>query len=418
MRRILLKSIRICLVVVLLAGAYVAWRVGTVAHTGYAGFKHIRYLLETGEAVEGMAADEALSDAHLLSLFGGNPELVENLKNVVDLGMATDPNLKTGDVMAMIVTYQKDKDGKVRDAAVYALGGFPDPQSKRLGFHIGGFFAQEMDRSLWEAGNMLVNLIGRDIVVFCSEESAERHMSLLFDLLNGNIYSLAHRIIEAPVYFNIVFPDPKRLAPPNIKNQLQTVTIEGVFEPDSGKIGLVVATPSGRAASHVHTVLSDMLVMLRVTFHDKFGGYIKEMSWGKMNDNWWAVEYVSMLDALRLNQEQIIVGGDISVDRQQINALLKTLSRAGRDIARYRAVAYEGNEPWEFAYRERENPSGGYWSHEHMWGAEWPLGDSGLPTPGSIAAQKALEAERQRIEEEKARLKEQQGSHNSPANPS
>ena len=53
--------------------------------------------------------------------------------------------------------------------------------------------------------------------------------------------------------------------------------------------------------------------------------------------------------------------------------------------------------PWEFAFN-KENPSGGYWSVPHRWGAEWPLGDEGIPTPGSIAA--AAERERLRAEKE------------------
>ena len=405
MRKILLRSLALCLGLTLIAGAYVGWRALGVFQTAHGGLQHLRYLLESGETVEGTPADDVLSDSYLLSLFGDNPELVERLKTVVDLGMATDANLKLGNVSAMIVTYRKDGTGKIYDAAIYAVGGFPDPKSKRLGFHSSGYFREELDSDLWISGNAVMNLLGRDIIVFCEQEKAEAHMSLLYSLLNGGIFPLAQRIVESPVYYAIVFPNPKELAPPNLKNNLQTVMIKGEMGADTGKTDIMLISPSIATAFQVFTIVKDMRSLAAITFQDKFSGYVKDMAWGQMNDNWWAVEYGQLIEKADLLQDQVLVVARLEYDRLGNNVLLKTIERAGRDIAMQKSFTLANELPWQFAYREKENPSGGYWSQEHRWGAEWPLGDEGVETPGSIAAK----AERARLqaEREAARLAEQ-----------
>lgn len=402
MRKILLRSLALCLLAALCAGAYVGWRALGIYQTTYGGFQHLRYLLESGETLEGAPADDVLSDNYLLSLFGDNPELVERLKTVVDLGMATDANLKLGNVSVMVVTYRKGEGDKIIDAAIYAVGGFPDPKSKRLGFHSTGYFREEVDPDLWVSGNAMMNLLGRDIIVFCEQEKAEAHMALLYDLLNGGILPLAQRVVEAPVHYAIVFPDPKELAPPNLRNSLQTVIIKGEMSADAGKTELMLVSPSAMAAFQVHTIVKDLRKLATITFHDKFGGYIKEMPWGEMNDVWWAVEYSQLIASLQLLQDQVLVIARTEYDRPKNNAILKTVERAGRDLAMQKSFLLSGDLPWEFAYREMDNPSGGYWSQEHRWGPEWPLGDEGIQTPGSIAA--AAERERLRAEQEAARL--------------
>ena len=402
MRKIVLRSLALCLLVALCAGAYVGWRALGIYQTAYGGFQHLRYLLESGETLEGVPADDVLSDNYLLSLFGDNPELVERLKTVVDLGMATDANLKLGNVSVMVVTYRKGEGDKIFDAAIYAVGGFPEPKSKRLGFHSTGYFREEVDPDLWVSGNAMMNLLGRDIIVFCEQDKAEAHMALLYDLLNGGILPLAQRVVEAPVHYAIVFPDPKELAPPNLRNSLQTVIVKGEMSADAGKTELMLVSPSAMAAFQVHTIAKDMRKLAAITFHDKFGGYIKEMPWGEMNDVWWAVEYSELISSLQLLQDQVLVIARAEYGRFKNNAILKTVERAGRDLAMQKSFLLAGDLPWEFAYRDMENPSGGYWSEEHRWGNEWPLGDEGIQTPGSIAA--AAERERIRAEQEAAQL--------------
>jgi hypothetical protein len=411
MRKTIKRILGICLVVALCAGGYVAWRAYNIYQTAYGGFQHLRMLLESGETIEGAPADDVLSDNYLRSLFGDNPELVERLKTVVDLGMATDANLKLGSVSVMIVTYRKGKeDGAVSDAAIYAIGGFPDPKSKRLGFHSTGFFRQDLEPSLWLTGNAVMNLLGRDIIVFCEQDKAEAHMALLFDVLNGIIMPLAQRVSEQTLHYAIVFPSPKDLAPPHLRTKLQTVMLKGEMDGDHGKTETIFVSPNVRSSSQVYTIMSDMVNLARLTFHDRYSGYIKNMSWGgKMNDVWWAVEYVKLLDQLKLIQDQILVVARVEYDRFRNNAILKTIERAGRDMAMQKSFSLAGELPWEFAFQQKDNPSGGYWSKDHRWGSEWPLGDEGIQTPGSIAAaaereriRKEKEAERERLQAEKA----------------
>jgi hypothetical protein len=245
-----------------------------------------------------------------------------------------------------------------------------------------------------------MNLLGRDIIVFCEQDKAEAHMALLFDLLNGGILPLAQRVVESPVFYAVVFPNPKELAPPNLRNHLQTVIIKGEMGADSGKTEMLFVSSTMRSATQVFTLLKDMTTLARITFHDKYSGFIKQMPWGPMNDTWWSVEYVSLIDSLQLLQDQILVVARIDYDRAKNNAILKTIERAGRDMAMQKSFSLAGDLPWEFALRQKDNPSGGYWSPPHRWGPEWPLGDEGIPTPGSIAA--AAERERIRAEQEAA----------------
>ncbi len=394
---------------VLVAGGVMVWRGANVYRTAYGGFKHIRYLLEEGEAIEGAPAEDVLSDNYLLSLFGNNPELVERLKTVVDLGLATDANLKLGNVSAMVVTYRKDpQSDAIQDAAIYALGGFPDPKSQRLGFHSSGHLSAKLTPTMWNSGTALINLLGRDIIVFCEEDKAEEHVSLVFGLLHGEIYPLAKKIAEAPLYYAIVFPEPKDIAPPNLRNSLQTVLIQGEMSGDDGQTEMMAICKNARSAAHVETILKDMLGLMRVTFHDHYEGYIKEMSWGKMNDSWWAVEYVALVDATEIVAEYPLIVARTSYDRAQNNAILKTIERAGRDLAAQKAFSLSSQLPWEFAHEGRNQPRAGYWSTEHVTGVEWPLGDDGIPTPGSIAAARERERLKAEREAEALRLREQQ----------
>jgi hypothetical protein len=398
MRKIIWRSVGVCLLLAVAAGAYVGWRAFGVYRAGMGTYQHLRYLLESGESVEGVPADDVLSDSYLLSLFGDNPELVDRLKTVVDLGMATDANLKLGNVSCMIVTYRRDPEGNVVDTAIYAIGGFPDPKSKRLGFHSAGYFEQQLEPAMWLTGNAIMNLLGRDIIVFCEQDKAEAHMSLLFDVLNGHILPLAQRIAETKLYYAIVFPSPKELAPPHLRTKLQPVIIKGEMDGASGHTETMLISSSARAAAQVHIIMQDMLRLARIVFHERYTGYIKEMNWGgPMNDMWWAVEYVRLVDNIKMFQDQVLVIARADSDRFQNNAILKTIERAGRDMAMQKSYLLASELPWEFAFN-KENPSGGYWSVPHRWGAEWPLGDEGIPTPGSIAA--AAERERLRAEKE------------------
>ncbi|MBR6022440.1 MAG: hypothetical protein IK066_08490 [Kiritimatiellae bacterium] len=403
MRRIWLRSLVICLAAVAVVGLYAGWRAWDAFRTAKGGYEHLRYLLESGETIEGAEAEDVLSDDYLSSLFGGNPELVEKLKSVIDLGMATDESLKTGEVTAMIVTYREGEEGGVKDAAIYAIGGFTDPKHTRLGFHSTGFMKRELDNSMWMTGDAVMRMLGRDIVVFCETDTAEEHMAMLYDLLNGNVLPLAAKVAESPLHYAVVFPTPGQIAPPSLKNDLQTLFFAGVMSGDDGSCEARFVTTGPLRTMHVRNVLKDMMAMARVTFRDKWGGYIKEREWGKMNDMWWAVDYVDLIDRVKFVEMPDMVVLRTETDREKNNAVLKTLERAGRDLAAQKAFALSQQLPWELRFEAREQ-GGGYWGKEHKWGPDWPLGDEGIPTPGSIAA--AAERERARAAEEERKAKE------------
>ena len=407
MRRIFFRSLLFCLAAAIVVGAFFAWRAFDVYRTARGGYKHLRYLLESGETIEGEPADEVLSDDYLMGLFGNNPELVERLKTIVDLGMATDESLKTGEITAMIVTYQK-VDNEIRDAAIYAIGGFSDTKNTRLGFHSSGYFQRELDPSLWLTGNTVMNMLGRDVVVFCEKEKAEQQMSLLYGLLNGDIMPLAIKIVNSPVHYAIVLPSPKQLAPPNLRNHLQTVFVTGVLGPDESESEIRFITGNPLRSAHVNAILADTLALARMTFRDRFSGYVKKREWGLQDDVWWATQYVDIIDHSEQFMAPDMVTLRVGFDRPKLNAVLKTIERGGRDLAAERAFALAGDMPWEFVYAEKDNPTGGYWSKGHVDGREWPLGDEGIATPGSIAAAAARTKAAEEAAAAKAAAEEEQ----------
>ena len=400
MKRILIRSAWLFLGVVLCAGAWWGWRIGAAARTAMGGYEHLRYLLDSGESLEGAPAEDVLSDSYLLSLFGNNPDLVARLKGVIDLGMATDDSLKLGNITALVATYTQGENGEIRDPAVYVIGGFPDAKSERIGFTMNGYMRQQLEPEMWNLGHSLVNLLGRDVVLFCEEGQAEMQMARLWDVLNGEIMPLAQAIVTAPYRYAVVFPEPKQILPPNMRNHVQTIMVNGVMGADEGENETLFICPSPRAAAYVHGLVRDMADMARVVFHDRFGGYVKEMWWGKMHDMWWAEEGVAMVDETEIVQDGVFVVTRTSMERTRENFVLKAIERCGRDLAAQKAFQLAGTQPWEFVRNDAERRAG-YWSDSHRDGADWPLGSAGLETPKTRAER--LERERKAAEAEAAK---------------
>jgi len=73
MRRIFIRSIVFCLLLALGIGGYAFMRAYGLYQSTVGGFEHIRYLLESGESIEGAEAEDVLSDSYLLSLLATTP---------------------------------------------------------------------------------------------------------------------------------------------------------------------------------------------------------------------------------------------------------------------------------------------------------------------------------------------------------
>lgn len=391
MKRILSRTLCIFLAVVLCTGLYFGWRAGILARTAWGARANLRALLDSGESISGAPANEVLSDDYLRNLFNNNEELVTSLKSVIDTGMATDDSLQLGNVAAMVILYGEDADGAVVDPAVCVVGGFPDPKSERIGFNTHGFLESQLEPSMWTLGFSVVNMFGRDIVLFCEEDKAEMQMERIWNLLNGEILPFARDIVASPVHYTFVVPDPKQLLPPNLRKHVQSIQVSGVLRADDATSETLFVCNSVRAAGYVHHVVRDMADLARVVFHDRFGGYVKEMPWGKMNDQWWAVEAVRTIDESEIVQDNVLVVARNQLDRRQENFLLKLVERCGRDIASQKAMRLDGTRPWDFAYNQSVEGKGRYWSAEHLDGANWPLGTEGIETPGSRAEREARE---------------------------
>jgi hypothetical protein len=130
----------------------------------------------------------------------------------------------------MIVTYRRNRDGgKIEDVVATVVGGFPLGHRKP-GFHKDGFFAHQLDNRLWETGNSLIGFLGRDLVPFAEAQAEQAHNELIESVMQGDIMPLAESL-SRPLYFTAVFPDPKRLVPPQLRPASPGPHHQGTSEP-------------------------------------------------------------------------------------------------------------------------------------------------------------------------------------------
>ena len=149
--------------------AYYSYRAVRVYRVATNFESQVRYLIENGGTIGEAPAADTFSMNYLQAIFGENPDLLEQLKQVIQQGLAEQPELNLGEVAAMIVTYHVADDCKIEDLVAHAVGGFELAREKP-GFHRNGYFFQQLDNKLWNYGNLLVGFLGRDIVLFATDE--------------------------------------------------------------------------------------------------------------------------------------------------------------------------------------------------------------------------------------------------------
>lgn len=362
---------------------------GTIGHVVYratrlwsvgADFQtRIRYLVETGQTIGEKPASEAFSVDYLQTIFGDNPELLDQLKKVVQQGMAQDSTLTAGEITALLVTYHLKDDGTVADVIVHAVGGFPAAR-KRPGFHRHGYFFQQIDSDLWTLGNLAIGFLGRDIIVFGADEAAtERQRQILDSIFSGEIMMLVAHLQE-PLYFSLVLPDPRQAVPPQLRNHVQAVVIKGYLAHNDGRCDILVLTPSPRSSRYALNLFADMKTAAETGLRTKWGGVKRVNKWGQPEYDWWAFEMVKTLEQATLEQEFSIIRMSSTFDRVMINAILKSIERMSRDLVGMQGIEDERLDPRLVDARLRnsnpEVPSDyplHYWSAQHEWGPNWPI---------------------------------------------
>lgn len=356
-------------------GVVTGYRAKRLYHTAKEWKTEVRYLIENGGTIGEAPASEAMDQGYLEAVFGGDPDLLAKLRSVIAKGMAEDPAMNLGEVAAMVVTYHINNDKRVEDVAAHIIGGFPLGQRKR-GFHRDGFFRHQIDGSLWNAGNSAVAFLGRDILVFADEAVVNKQQELLESILSGNIIPLANSIIERPLHYTAVFPDPRRVVPPQLKAHVQAVIIKGHFAPDDGSWEMMVLTPNPESASYALSIIYDMKLAGQMALQSRFTGIELETAWGKHIPTWWAHEMVKTMTKTSIEKEQNIVRMKTTFERPMVNAALKSIERMGRDLAQMQGSLEEKLDPRLVDARMKTTKPQHYWSEEHKWGPDWPIADA------------------------------------------
>ncbi|HBA86399.1 MAG TPA: hypothetical protein DCZ95_20150 [Verrucomicrobia bacterium] len=333
--------------------------------------EQVRYLIENGGTIGEAPATETFSTDYLEAIFGDNPDLLDQLKTIVSKGLSDEPTLNLGEVSAMIVTYNKSAEDKVDNVVAHAVGGFPLGKMK-MGFHRDGYFARQIDRNLWNMGNVVISFLGRDMVLFAEDEVAQTQHELLESIFSGDI-SLLVKGLEKPMFFTAVFPDPKRIVPSQLRGHIQAVVIKGSLGFQKGHFETLLLCPNQKSAAYVHAIVSDMKKMADLGLKTRWGGAVVQTAWGPMVGSWWAYEMVRTLEETKLETEEILVRIKTEFGRVMVNVCLKSIERMSRDLAALKGTFEDRLDPRVVDARLKTQKPLHYWSEPHQWGPDWPI---------------------------------------------
>lgn len=368
-------TLQICLCLALLLSlvsslfAYRIYRTMTLVHDTR---EHIQYLVDEGGSVGTIPAAQAFQSSYLKAVFGDNPELLKKLHEVIRSGLENTSQLRLEKVAAMLVTYRINENEEVKNLATHVIGDYKVGR-RRPGFVRDGYFKHLLDRNLYNTGNTIIGFLGRDIVYYADQAEDEDFQTALLDsLLTGEV-DLMLEAIDTPYYYTMVIPNPRRLLPPQLRHHIQTVIIKGSMQKERGDTEILLLCSNPTSAKHTVSVASDMKMAAEAILQTKFGGVIKERSWGPYLENWWAREMVVTSEKALLRQEENIVRMDFLYGRVMNNALLKSLERLGRDLRRMAGVNEEKKDPRLVDAEMRTHKGSHYWSEDHRWGPNWPI---------------------------------------------
>lgn len=371
-RRKWLKPVLVLLVALAAGAAYVGYRAYRTVSVGRSIHAQVRYLIENGGTIGEVPADQAFSVDFLEAIFGDNPELLSHLQALVRKGLSDDPALHVGEVAAMLVTYQTDENGKVSDVVIHAVGGFPLAR-RRPGFHSGGYFFQQLDKNLWSYGNIVIGFLGRDVVLFAdNEETAARQEELIDTLFTGEIMPLVNKLAR-PLYFTMVFPEPRHVIPPQLRHHMQAIVLKGFISKYKGHAEVLALSPSARSADYAASILKDLKLVAELTLRTRWHGDERQTPWGPVRNPWWAYEMVQTLQASEMTKEETLIRFSTDFERVMVNAILKSIERLSRDLAAMKSTFDERLDPRLTDAKLRTKKPMHYWSEEHQWGPDWPI---------------------------------------------
>lgn len=359
---------------------------GSLAVTGYRSFRlydhvseisaNIKYLIENGGTIGQADADQTLSSTYLEIIFGADPELLAQLKQAVEKGIQETPDVKEGEIAAILVTYRKNGDDKIENVVAHVVGGFPLGRRK-ISMHRDGFFASQIGDNLWGTGDSALKFLGRELIVWANnEEDARMQKELIEAIFSGEIMVLADNIAEKPLYYTAVLPAPRQLVPDKMKSHVRAILLNGSLSPERGTFELIVLTDNERSSALVNAMMFDLRTSMLVGLRTRFRGVLEDTPWGPNVPVWWAYEMANTIEDMQLSRRDRTVRLSTQYERRMVNATLKSIERFGRDYTAIRGVQEEKLDPRMVDARMRSRKPGHYWSDTHRWGPDWPIASS------------------------------------------
>lgn len=354
--------------------------------TGYKTFRiyenanqvsaNIKYLIESGGTIGQAPADSALSSAYLDIIFSDEPELLEQLKPIVENGTEKMPDVRQGEVSAIIVTYRKNSDGGIENVVAHIAGGFPLGRRK-ISMHRDGFFAGQLDRNLWATGDSSLKFLGRDLIVWTgSEEDELAQKDLIAAVFSGEVSVLAESISQKPIYYTAVFPAPEQVVPLKMRHHVKAMVFRGHLTPENGSMEFIILSESEKSVALVAAMVHDIKTALQIALRTRFAGVLIDSPWGPYVPVWWAYEMANTLEDIQIERRDKAVRVSVQYERRMVNATLKTVERFGRDYSQIKGSLEDKLDPREVdAGLETKKPLH-YWSEQHKWGPDWPFGAS------------------------------------------
>jgi len=336
----------------------------------------IKYLIESGGTIGQAPAESALSAEYLDLIFGNQPELLEQLKKAVEQGMEKMPDVRQGEVSAIIVTYRKNGDDQIENVVAHVTGGFPLGRRK-ISMHRDGFFASQLDKNLWATGESSLKFLGRDLIVWANTEEDERtQKELIESIFSGEVIVLADSISEKPIHYTAVFPSPQQLVPQRMRKHVRAMVMNGMLSPENGAIELIVLSESERSAAMVGSMVQDLKMALHIALRTRFAGVLIDSPWGPYVPVWWAYEMANTLEDVQIERKERTVSMSVQYERRMVNASLKTVERFGRDYSQIKGTQEDKLDPRVVDASLQTKKPLHYWSEAHKWGPDWPFGSS------------------------------------------
>lgn len=336
----------------------------------------VRYLIDSGGTIGQTPADSALSSTYLEIIFGDDPELLEQLKAVVERGMAAMPDIQQGEISSIVVTYRKNGDDRIENVVANIMGGFPLGR-RNISMHRDGFFANQIDNNLWQTGDSSLKFLGRDLAVWANNEDDERDQREMIEaIFSGEVLVVADSIAAKPLYYTAVFPAPRQIVPSRMRNHVRAILLNGYLSAERGSMEIVVLADSEKSTALIASMMYDLKLSMLVGLRTRFRGVMEDSPWGPYVPVWWAYEMANTLEDAELVRRDRTVRLSTRFERRMVNATLKTVERFGRDYSQIRGVQEEKLDPRVVDARLRSNKPGHYWSEAHRWGPDWPIGVS------------------------------------------